>query len=99
MSHVYMDNFFSSTDSRDEISTRIFGVIGKLNTEGLHMCVRAGKGGSFISLKVEDVFDTVHPHPTLTEAFVEAALASIGKAVHIWVSQSKVESPEKILSI
>ncbi|HQJ40631.1 MAG TPA: hypothetical protein PK449_03640, partial [Exilispira sp.] len=37
----------------------------------------------FHSLTVEDIFDTVHPHPTLTEAFVEAALASIGKAIHI----------------
>ena len=57
MSHVYMSNFFSGTDSADEISARIFGVIGRLDQEGLHMCVRAGKGGSFVDLQVEDVFD------------------------------------------
>ena len=57
MSHVFMNSFFSGTDSADEISTRIFGVIGKLDQEGLHMCVRAGNGGNFTDLKVEDVFD------------------------------------------
>ncbi|MEM9693953.1 MAG: dihydrolipoyl dehydrogenase, partial [Myxococcota bacterium] len=32
---------------------------------------------------VEDVMLTVHPHPTLGEAFMEAAAHSIGQAVHI----------------
>jgi dihydrolipoamide dehydrogenase len=31
---------------------------------------------------VEDVFTTIHPHPTLTEAFGEAALAVNGMALH-----------------
>ena len=56
-SHVYMNNFFSGTDSKDEISTRVFGVIGQLNKPGLHMSVRAGSGGAFIDLQVEDIFD------------------------------------------
>ena len=56
-SHVYMNNFFSGTDSKDEVSTRVFGVIGQLNKPGLHMSVRAGSGGVFIDLQVEDIFD------------------------------------------
>ena len=32
---------------------------------------------------VEDVMLTVHPHPTLSEAFMEAAANAIGQAVHI----------------
>jgi len=31
---------------------------------------------------VEDVYTTIHPHPTLTEAFGEAALAVDGIALH-----------------
>lgn len=50
-------NFFSATDSADEVSTRIFGVIGKLNQPGLHMSLRAGHSGQFIDLKLDDVFD------------------------------------------
>jgi dihydrolipoamide dehydrogenase len=32
---------------------------------------------------VDDVMLTVHPHPTLGEAFMEAAAATVGQAVHI----------------
>lgn len=32
---------------------------------------------------VDDVMLTVHPHPTLGEAFMEAAAAAVGQAVHI----------------
>ena len=32
---------------------------------------------------VEDIMLTVHPHPTLGEAFMEAAASSIGQAIHI----------------
>ena len=32
---------------------------------------------------VEDIANTVHPHPTLPEAFQEAAEACIGQAIHI----------------
>ncbi len=34
-------------------------------------------------LKVEQLFHLVHPHPTLTETIIEAALASIDKAIHL----------------
>ncbi|HST76583.1 MAG TPA: dihydrolipoyl dehydrogenase, partial [Acetobacteraceae bacterium] len=32
---------------------------------------------------LEDVAGTIHAHPTLTEAFHEAALKSLGHAIHI----------------
>jgi dihydrolipoamide dehydrogenase len=32
---------------------------------------------------VEDLGLTVHPHPTLTEAVMEAAKAALGEAIHI----------------
>jgi len=34
-------------------------------------------------LTVKDIGDTIHTHPTLSEAVMEAAKASIGEAVHI----------------
>lgn len=34
-------------------------------------------------MKVEELFQFVHPHPTLTETIIEAALASIDKAIHL----------------
>jgi dihydrolipoamide dehydrogenase len=32
---------------------------------------------------LEDVAGTIHVHPTLTEAFHEAALRGLGHAIHI----------------
>jgi dihydrolipoamide dehydrogenase len=32
---------------------------------------------------LEDVAGTIHAHPTLTEAFHEAALRALGHAIHI----------------
>ena len=32
---------------------------------------------------LEDLLVTIHPHPTLSEALMEAAEAAVGEAVHI----------------
>ena len=32
---------------------------------------------------LEDLMLTVHPHPTLSEALMEAAAAALGEAIHI----------------
>ena len=32
---------------------------------------------------VEDIHHTIHAHPTLSEAIMEAAAASLGEAIHI----------------
>ncbi len=34
-------------------------------------------------LKITDITSTIHPHPTLTEAFAEACLDSAGEALHL----------------
>lgn len=69
-SHVNMNAFWSATDSADEVSTRMFGVIGKLNSPGLTMCLRAGHGGSFIDLSLGDIFDTDHFDENETDRYV-----------------------------
>lgn len=33
--------------------------------------------------RLEDVAGTIHAHPTLSEAFAEAALKTLGQALHI----------------
>jgi dihydrolipoamide dehydrogenase len=32
---------------------------------------------------LEDLSMTIHPHPTLSEAVMEAAAAALGQAIHI----------------
>lgn len=39
--------------------------------------------GIELGARVEDIALTVHPHPTLTEGWVEVAQAVLGKAIHI----------------
>ena len=41
-------------------------------------CLALEKG-----LKLEDVAETVHPHPSLSEALMEACENALGKAVHV----------------
>jgi dihydrolipoamide dehydrogenase len=36
-----------------------------------------------MSATLEDISFTIHPHPTLPEAIMEAAEAAQGKAIHI----------------
>ena len=40
---------------------------------------------------LEDIASTIHPHPTLSESLMEAAEATMGKAVHIFNPASKVK--------
>ncbi|MEM4389235.1 MAG: dihydrolipoyl dehydrogenase [Candidatus Micrarchaeia archaeon] len=39
----------------------------------------------------EDVAATIHPHPTLSEALMEAAEAALGKAIHIFQERKKAK--------
>jgi len=39
--------------------------------------------------KVEDIESTIHPHPTLAEAFVEAVSASVGRSIHSIVKRQQ----------
>lgn len=57
-SHNTMGAFFSGTDSADEKSTRLFGVIGRIKSaEDFDSVWRAGCNGSFKAQQLEDIFD------------------------------------------
>lgn len=56
-SHNTMNAFFSGGDNADEKSTRIFGVLGKLNTDNWESKWRAGCNGQYVDLSMEDILD------------------------------------------
>lgn len=56
-SHNVMDAFFSPTDNADEVQFRMYGVIGKVNTQP-EMKLRVGVGGKFIALNLLKVFES-----------------------------------------
>ncbi|MFN3410821.1 MAG: dihydrolipoyl dehydrogenase [Exilispira sp.] len=65
----------------DEKSHKILGVgmIGHHVTDMIMEGVIAVDN----EITVEKLFSSVHPHPTIPETIIEAALASIGKAIHL----------------
>ena len=56
-SHNTMGAFFSGGDNADEISTRVFGVIGRLEKDDFASVWRAGVNGNFHNLSLEDIWD------------------------------------------
>ena len=40
-----------------------------------------------MNVKIEDIENTIHPHPTLTEAFMEAAEASLNRSIHSFIKK------------
>jgi len=65
----------------DETSDRILGVhiIGPHASDLIHEAAVAIKSG----LKTKDIADTIHSHPTLSEAMMEAAEDVHGEAIHV----------------
>jgi dihydrolipoamide dehydrogenase len=65
----------------DESSDRILGVhiIGPHASDLIHEAAIAIKSG----LKTKDIADTIHSHPTLSEAMMEAAEDVHGEAIHV----------------
>ena len=62
---------------------RVQGLPGAMASELLEF-----PGGVFglamnLEATIEEIHGTIHAHPTLSEALGEAALASLGKAIHI----------------
>lgn len=55
-SHGRYPAFFSCIDDRDEKGTRLFLVIGNLDTEHITYAFRAGIAGFYQQLQIEDVF-------------------------------------------
>lgn len=58
-SHNTMGAFFSGGDDNDEKASRLFGVIGTLNTTPSHKW-RAGCNGKYFNLTTDDIFDKDH---------------------------------------
>jgi PRTRC genetic system protein A len=48
---------FSSTDNRDELGLRLYGVIGRLGADRPEVAIRVGAYGHFLPLPWETVFD------------------------------------------
>ncbi|MEM3818995.1 MAG: dihydrolipoyl dehydrogenase [Nitrososphaerota archaeon] len=67
----------------DEVSGKILGVqiVGSRATEIIGEAVLAVKN----KLTIEQMADAIHPHPTFTELFGEAAEAAIFKPIHMLV--------------
>lgn len=42
-----------------------------------------------LKAKVEDIESTIHPHPTLSEAFAEAVSATVGRSIHSIVKRQQ----------
>ena len=49
---------FSGTDTADEISTKLFGVIGNILSAAPSMAWRAGCNQKFVTLQFDDIFDS-----------------------------------------
>jgi len=52
---------------------------------GVHVSELSGEFAHALEMqaRLEDVAGTIHAHPTLSEAFMEASLAALGHAIHI----------------
>ena len=60
-------------------------VIVGIHAVGSHVSELSGEFALALEMgaRLDDVAGTIHVHPTLTEAFAESALASLGHALHI----------------
>ena len=90
-SHNTMGAFFSGTDSADEISTRVFGVMGQISkgtTQRVNFTCkwRAGVNGKFVELTAEDIWDMENvelmPIPESDYAKVQRGTAAYTGAVY-----------------
>jgi dihydrolipoamide dehydrogenase len=60
-------------------------VIVGIHAVGAHVAELSGEFAHALEMgaRLEDIAGTIHVHPTLTEAFAEAALAGLGHAIHV----------------
>ena len=75
------DEGFVRVVARAADNRRILGV----QAVGAHVSEMSGEFVHAIEMGavIEDIAGTIHAHPTLSEAFGEAALRAIGSAIHI----------------
>ncbi|UCZ54472.1 dihydrolipoyl dehydrogenase [Bacillus shivajii] len=52
-----------------------------------------------LAARVEDIAMSVHPHPTLTEVWLEAAEEALGHAIHIVNDQNKEKNMDRSMTI
>lgn len=71
-SHNRMPANFSAHDNDDDIATRIYMVIGKLDRVFPEAKIRVSNGGKYLYLKLEDVFETDEYFPAEWMDAVEA---------------------------
>ena len=60
-SHCRFGAYFSSTDNRDEQGLRVYGVIGKVDTDRPEVVLRVGAYGYFMPVICSEVFEGDHP--------------------------------------
>jgi dihydrolipoamide dehydrogenase len=67
------------------------GTVLGVHLAGAHVAELAGEAALAVELAatVEDVADTIHPHPTMSESFAEAAQGLLGRPLHV----SRARSP------
>ena len=60
-------------------------VIVGIHAVGPHISELSGEFALAIEMGagLEDIEDTIHVHPTVTESFAEASLSALGRAIHI----------------
>ncbi len=57
-SHGMFSAVFSSTDDKDEIADRFYGIVGKIEQLFPETCFRLSMGGEHISVGIHELFDT-----------------------------------------
>jgi PRTRC genetic system protein A len=60
-SHCRFGAYFSATDTADEQGLRVYGVIGRVNTNKSEFVLRVGAYGYFIPVRWTEVFQGDHP--------------------------------------
>lgn len=87
-SHVNMSAFFSGTDLKDEMGTRYFGVIGKIDNEKPEMVVRAASNGKEVKLQITDIFTPGSVHPDSNYEVPQADYANITEFAPVFTGKT-----------
>lgn len=62
-SHNSMRAIFSSQDDEDDVATRIYVVIGRLNEAMPEISIRVSNGGKYLPLKLQEIFEIKEAFP------------------------------------
>jgi dihydrolipoamide dehydrogenase len=65
-------------DNKEIIGAQIFGPDASILISEFALAIQK-------RLKLEDIADTIHTHPTLPEAVMESAKSALGEAIHIFI--------------